>query len=147
MNYPIVIVPLSEEDGSGFFAEIPDLPGCMSDGDTYQEALENVLDAAKEWIETQKELGREVPAPGAYGKRFKEERNALLETLEAMQGNYSKLETIIKKSETIDDQFVELKREVYNAIEIVESNEKWATFSGLTGVPLNQGKRKPHIVK
>lgn len=49
--YEIHIRPLSEEDGGGFLAEVPELPGCMSDGETPQEALENVFDAIRCWIE------------------------------------------------------------------------------------------------
>mgnify|MGYP002397960915 FL=1 len=44
-------------------AEVPELPGCMADGENYQEALANVEQIAKEWIETARELGREIPEP------------------------------------------------------------------------------------
>lgn len=65
-NYEVVIRPLSEEDGGGFLATVPELPGCMSDGETQQEALENVYDAALCWIEACRKSGREVPEP-RYG--------------------------------------------------------------------------------
>jgi predicted RNase H-like HicB family nuclease len=57
-----VILYWSEEDGA-FIAEVPELPGCMADGSSYHEALENVEQIALEWIETARELGREIPAP------------------------------------------------------------------------------------
>ena len=57
-----VILYWSEED-QAFIAEIPELPGCMADGITYQEALENVEVIAKEWIETAREQGRAIPEP------------------------------------------------------------------------------------
>ena len=57
-----VILYWSEEDQT-FIAEIPELPGCMADGITYQEALENVEVIAKEWIETAREQGRAIPEP------------------------------------------------------------------------------------
>lgn len=57
-----VILYWSDEDGA-FIAEVPELPGCMADGRTYYEALENVERIAKEWIETARELGREIPVP------------------------------------------------------------------------------------
>ena len=60
-EYPFVIRPLSTEDGGGFVIEYPDLPGCMSDGETIEEAIANGKDAVKGWIETCKKLGREVP--------------------------------------------------------------------------------------
>ena len=45
LDYPVHIEPLSQEDGGGFVALVPDLPGCMSDGETPEEALANVRDA------------------------------------------------------------------------------------------------------
>ncbi len=61
MRYEVIIY-WSEEDEE-FIAEIPELPGCMADGKTYQEALKNVEVIAQEWIETAKALGRPVPEP------------------------------------------------------------------------------------
>ncbi len=58
--YPIVIT-WSEED-EAFIAEVPALPGCVSDGTTYAEAAANAEDAARAWIETAIALGRDVPA-------------------------------------------------------------------------------------
>ena len=63
LDYRIVIEPLSEEDGGGYFATVPDLPGCMSDGETPEEAIVNVQDAILCWIEAAGELWREVPRP------------------------------------------------------------------------------------
>jgi predicted RNase H-like HicB family nuclease len=57
-----IILFWSEEDKS-FVAEVPELPGCMADGKTYQEALLNAQRAIQEWIETAKELGRQIPEP------------------------------------------------------------------------------------
>jgi predicted RNase H-like HicB family nuclease len=63
LTYPVLIEPLSPEDGGGFVATVPALPGCMSDGDTPEEALVNVQDAIAAWIEAARNLGRPVPAP------------------------------------------------------------------------------------
>lgn len=52
-GYTLVIEPLSEEDGGGFFATVPDLPGCMSDGETAEEAVTNVQDAIRCWLDDQ----------------------------------------------------------------------------------------------
>ncbi len=65
-DYEVRISALSEEDGGGFVAIVPELPGCMSDGETRQEALENVRDAIASWIETAEALGRTIPAPRFY---------------------------------------------------------------------------------
>ncbi|MBR8839439.1 MAG: type II toxin-antitoxin system HicB family antitoxin [Stigonema ocellatum SAG 48.90 = DSM 106950] len=50
----------SEEDQS-FIAEVPELPGCAADGETYQQAVQNVEVVMQEWIATAKELKRTIP--------------------------------------------------------------------------------------
>lgn len=62
-RYSIVIEPLAPEDGGGFVALVPDLPGCMSDGETPEEAAANVQDAIVQWIEAAHDLGHDVPEP------------------------------------------------------------------------------------
>ncbi|MCE5303752.1 MAG: type II toxin-antitoxin system HicB family antitoxin [Planctomycetaceae bacterium] len=57
-----IILYWSEEDGA-FVAEVPELPGCMADGRTYQEALTNTEQIIQEWLETAKQLGRPIPEP------------------------------------------------------------------------------------
>ena len=57
-----VIVWWSEKD-QAYIAEAPELPGCMSDGKTYEEALKNIQVIISEWIETAKKIEREVPRP------------------------------------------------------------------------------------
>lgn len=57
-----VILFWSKEDKS-FIAQVPELPGCMADGKTYQEALANAEVVIQEWIATAKELGRPIPKP------------------------------------------------------------------------------------
>lgn len=64
-EYAVLVRPLPEEDGGGWVATVPDLPGCMSDGSTMQEAIENVGGAIESWKEACAENGRSVPAPGA----------------------------------------------------------------------------------
>jgi predicted RNase H-like HicB family nuclease len=57
-----VILYWSATDGC-FVAEVPELPGCMADGTTYVEAMENAQVVISEWIETAKSLGRDIPEP------------------------------------------------------------------------------------
>ena len=57
-----IIIFWSDEDKS-FIAEVPELPGCMADGKTYQEALSNAEIIISEWVETAKEIGRPIPQP------------------------------------------------------------------------------------
>ena len=51
------------QDDQAFIAEVPELPGCMADGVSYQDALANAEVVIQEWIETAEELGRSIPAP------------------------------------------------------------------------------------
>jgi len=57
-----VLVYWSHEDGK-YIAEVPELAGCMADGHDYISAVENAQIVIGEWIETAKELGREIPMP------------------------------------------------------------------------------------
>lgn len=61
IKYKIIIF-WSEEDQS-FIAEVPELAGCMADGNTYQSALQNAETVIAEWIETAQMLGRVIPEP------------------------------------------------------------------------------------
>jgi antitoxin HicB len=66
LEYPVIIEPLPEEEGGGFVALVPDLPGWMSDGDTAEAALASVQDAVASWVEEAKALGRPVPPPSRH---------------------------------------------------------------------------------
>ena len=60
-KYKIIIY--WSDDDNAYIAEVPELPGCMADGKTYQEALSNAEQIINEWIVTAKELGRPIPEP------------------------------------------------------------------------------------
>lgn len=62
-EYRFTVRPLSEEEGGGYFVEYPDLPGCMSDGETIEDAIANAEDAKHGWIAAMKAAGRPVPSP------------------------------------------------------------------------------------
>ena len=49
------------DDDEKWIVEVPELPGCMADGETPQDALSNVEVIINEWVETAKETGREIP--------------------------------------------------------------------------------------
>ena len=57
-----IILYWSEED-QAVIAEVPELSGCAADGQTYEEALANAQTIIDEWIETARQLGREIPKP------------------------------------------------------------------------------------
>lgn len=61
LKYPISLYP--EEEG-GYTATIPDLPGCMTQGETLEEAIENINEARELWIETvYKSAKKKIPLP------------------------------------------------------------------------------------
>ena len=64
--YRINIQPLSEEDGGGYLVRVPELPGCMADGETMEEAIQDATGAIAEWIAAAEAMGRVVPAPGSF---------------------------------------------------------------------------------
>ena len=61
MRYEVIIY-WSDEDAA-FIAEVPELAGCMADGATYHEALDNAELVVREWLDTAHELGRSIPEP------------------------------------------------------------------------------------
>ncbi len=63
-KYEIVIYWSNEDQR--FIATVPELAGCMADGETQTEVLENVQVVIAEWIETAKSLGRDIPEPKGY---------------------------------------------------------------------------------
>lgn len=94
-EYPILIAPLSKEDGGGYIAIVPDLVDCMSDGETREEALTNVQQAILEWIDAASQAGKPVPEPHSAQVRalkqkreleakVKEQRKVIAAMLEVM---------------------------------------------------------------
>ena len=51
------------DDDNCYIVSVPDLPGCMADGETPSIAIQNVQTVIEEWIMTAQELGREIPVP------------------------------------------------------------------------------------
>ncbi len=62
-DYAVRIEPLPEDDGGGFLATVPDLPGCMSDGETREAVARNIEDAIACWLEEAEALGRDIREP------------------------------------------------------------------------------------
>jgi predicted RNase H-like HicB family nuclease len=67
-DYEVDVKPLSADLGGGYIAIVPELPGCMSDGETPEEALTNAYDAAEAWLAEARELGRDIPIPESLPK-------------------------------------------------------------------------------
>jgi predicted RNase H-like HicB family nuclease len=64
MNRYEIIIFWSDED-KAYVADVPELPGCMAHGDSYESALANVKEAMRHWIETANEFGDPIPEPNA----------------------------------------------------------------------------------
>ena len=61
MAYTVLVHRELPEEGNGLWAEVPELPGCMTHGDTHAAALANANEAIQLWLETAKEFGDEIP--------------------------------------------------------------------------------------
>lgn len=68
-DYPFTIRHLTKDEGGGYLIEYPDLPGCMSDGETIEEAICNGRDAVACWLSAAKEAARSIPEPGELEKQ------------------------------------------------------------------------------
>jgi antitoxin HicB len=76
--YPIAVVELSADDGGGYLAYAPDLKGCMSDGETPEQAFKNGQQAVKEWIEHALAQKQEIPKPGSASANAIHARESLV---------------------------------------------------------------------
>ena len=62
--------PMSAEEGGGYLVTFPELPGCMSDGETIEEAIINAADAEREWLLASKEWDKITEKPGHFVTRM-----------------------------------------------------------------------------
>ncbi|PSB00796.1 type II toxin-antitoxin system HicB family antitoxin [Merismopedia glauca] len=61
LNYSVTLYP--DEEAGGYVAEIKDLPGCLTQGENLEEAINHIQEAKELWIETAYESGRTIPLP------------------------------------------------------------------------------------
>jgi antitoxin HicB len=71
-SYPFSIRPLAEEDGGGYMIEYPDLPGCVSDGNTPEEAVLQGRDAVKAYLLSCVKHGDPIPRPGVASGQWRQ---------------------------------------------------------------------------
>ena len=69
-DYAIRIEPLSREEGGGFLVTVRDLPGCMADGETIEQAVAEAQDAFAAWAMAERQDKGDLPAPKAYSGQF-----------------------------------------------------------------------------
>lgn len=71
-QYQFTVRPLSVEEGGGYLVEYPDIPGCMSDGDSIEQALANGREALRDCIDVFRESGRTIPKPGIVAAQWRQ---------------------------------------------------------------------------
>ena len=71
-DYRIAIRPLLKEEGRGYLVEYPEIPGCMSDGETIEEAIANGRAALRDCLDVFKESGRKTPKLGVEAAQWRQ---------------------------------------------------------------------------
>ena len=69
-DYAIRIEPLPSEEGGGFLVTVPDLPGCVADGDAIEQAIVEAQDALAAWAVAERQDKGDLPTPKAYSGQF-----------------------------------------------------------------------------
>jgi len=131
MDYPIIISKLSDEDGGGYMGQAPDLMGCMSDGETPEEALANTQDAVLEWLDTAKDRGLEIPAPHSKAAAARRERDDLLAALRDLTDGI----------DHIDGKLEDLTRRLTEIEDRIENMDAWDRFASVTGVVMSHPRQ------
>jgi antitoxin HicB len=93
-TYPFEISILSEEDGPGYLITFPDLPGCMSDGTTVEEAIRNGADAERAWLKAARKWGDPIPEPGKGANKTGEFRTRVPRSLHAKLARQAEIEGV-----------------------------------------------------
>ena len=124
-NYVILVSPLSEDDGGGYLARVPDLPGCFGDGESRESAILDAENAIKEWVEEYEKMGRDVPEPGSTATEYKRQRT---EELRLLNDCVSKLRSSEKEIEGLDERISAVEKEARYLTDFIENLEGWSKF-------------------
>jgi antitoxin HicB len=108
-NYPLLVGRLSDDDGGGFFATIPDLQGCIGDGETEADAIADVRAAALEWIAECERVGRSVPEPGFAANVDAHARREMIEKINAQEEYKQELKRLGIDIAAIDARIAEIR--------------------------------------
>lgn len=123
MDYPIIIVPLPEDEGGGFLGYAPDLTGCMSDGATREEAAKNTQNAIEEWLDAAREHGKNIPAPNSALERERARKAKLA----------SQLKQLAEGVDQFEERLAALEAVAREIEEKLEHQDAWDRFADLTG--------------
>ena len=139
MDYSIVIVPLSEEDGGGWMGYAPDLPGCMSDGETPEEAAANTRDAIAEWLDADRAMrSGKPPVPGSAQAQVRHERDEMI----ALVGQ---LERILSDRDAIEPRRAEIEERIDALRGAWAAIEPWSGYGPIgpgRGTTASSGRAK-----
>lgn len=111
MKYDILIRPLPEDEGGGYVGYVPDLTGCMSDGETPEEALLNTVEAMGEWLDLHTETGRPIPSPGSSARRWLKRDEALISAIHVLSERNGQLEDHVEEVEAALSELLDMMRE------------------------------------
>lgn len=128
-QYAIVVMPLSDEDGGGFVARVPDLPGCMGDGATPEKAVADARKAILEWVTEYAKIGREVPEAGSHAAELRKRREAELATLNEL---FAQLHDSQRLYANLDDRIAAIEAEMRNIVEMVNNLDHWDYYQIIT---------------
>ncbi len=154
-GYPIVVTKLSEEEGGGYLAFAPDLPGCMTDAETPEAAVQGIQSAIGEWLDESERMGRAAPEPGSAAEKVqhdheaaRQERRQLYDTLKSQANVIKKQERLLKEAR----KEVERVQAATDALIETESSSDEVILGGVWVVPTALvgsyalGKRKQRLL-
>jgi antitoxin HicB len=149
-EYPIVILALSDEDGGGFSAHVPDLPGCAGDGATRAQAVADVESAIGEWIDEATAAGIDIPAPGSSATKIREERSAIRQVMRKQEGLIKTQDTLLKAKEQQLERMREELDELQAAIEGLQPESDldeaiWIAAKPVVIAAFGNGKRHSRV--
>lgn len=113
-EYPLLVLPLSDEDGGGYVGIFPDLPGCCSDGETREEAAANAEDALRGWLSVQEERGVEIPQPF----------DSNLEVSELIEQLQNTVSALLSYKNSADETIDQLQAELRHALQETQWHSK-----------------------
>jgi predicted RNase H-like HicB family nuclease len=144
----MVVLPLDEAEGGGFSACAPDLPGCMGDGETPEEAATDLLRAVDEWIDEAQRLGRAIPNPGDFVHSVRTERGKIQALIAAQDDLIKKLETVIKQQDRglqeARAEIDKIKGAILSMVDCDAAGDRAILSLAAAGPILAIAARKPH---
>lgn len=128
-QYLIVVAALTEEDGGGYLARVPDLPGCFGDGESREAATVDAEKAIVEWIEEYAKMGREIPLPGSTEQEMRASRDAEIKFINHLRDSLRAKE---QDFESLDMRLNRIEDDLEQLLALAENEEAWQRFHVIT---------------